>query len=303
MREMLSELIAGSAERDARFLALSGDHGYALFDAIRTRRSDQFINVGIMEQAMVGIAAGLAKTGFRPLVYGLAAFIPLRVLEQIKMDVCYSRLPVIFIGDGAGLVYSTLGSSHQCGEDIAALKPMPDMRIYAPCDEYELQASFEEAMRYEGPAYIRVGKSDRPAVNAAARPDTAAYVTHQSERRRHTCIVTMSSMSSLGQTLAIEHDVTSVSIFRLKPLAQQALELLAPFDRLIVLEEHSRHGGLASTLADAIIDAALPVPRMRVLCLQDHFARHCGSYQYALSEHQLSDADVRERIGNILRST
>lgn len=301
MREMLSHLIATNAERDARFLALSGDHGYALFDAIRTRRPDQFINAGIMEQAMVGIAAGLAKTGFRPLVYGLAAFIPLRVLEQIKMDVCYSRLPVIFIGDGAGLVYSTLGSSHQCGEDIAALRPLPDMRIYAPCDEHELQASFQEALDHAGPAYIRVGKSDRPAVNTAARPDTAAYVTHQSANREDACIVTMSSMSGLGQTLAIEYGVTSVSVFRLKPLAARALELLAPFDRLIVLEEHSRHGGLASTLADAFIDAELPVPRMHVMCLQDHFARHCGSYQYALSEHRLADADIRERISNIVR--
>lgn len=303
MREMLSELIASNAERNAQFIALSGDHGYALFDAIRTRRPDQFINVGIMEQAMVGIAAGLAKTGFRPLVYGLAAFIPLRVLEQIKMDVCYPHLPIIFIGDGAGLVYSTLGSSHQCGEDIAALKPMPDMRIYAPCDEHELQASFEEALAYAGPAYIRVGKSDRPAVNTAVRPDTAAYVTHHSRTQIDTCIVTMSSMSSLGQALAIEHDVTSVSVFRLKPLAEQALELLAAFDQLIVLEEHSRHGGLASTLADAFIDAVLPVPRMHVLCLQDHFARHCGSYQYALSEHRLSDTTVRERISKILQPT
>jgi len=293
---MLAELIAGSAERDPNFLALSGDHGYALFDPIRSRRPEQFVNVGIMEQALVGIAAGLAKTGYRPLVYGLAAFVPLRVLEQIKMDVCYSRLPVLFIGDGAGLVYSTLGSSHQCAEDVAALRPLPYMRIYAPCDAYELKASFEEAMSCAGPSYIRVGKSDRPAVNTAPLTATDAYFTFDPGLAADTCIVSMSSMTSVAHAAALEHGLPSLSVFRLKPLAEHTLGLLARFKRLIVLEEHSRFGGLASTLADAFIDEGMNVPGMKVLSLQEHFSEHCGSYQYALSEHEMSDADIVKRL-------
>ncbi|WP_051278149.1 transketolase family protein [Solimonas flava] len=297
---MLSELIAGNAERDPKFLALSGDHGYALFDAIRQRRPGQFVNVGIMEQALVGIAAGLAKTGHRPLVYGLAAFVPLRVLEQIKMDVCFTKLPVIFVGDGAGLVYSTLGSSHQCGEDVAALRPLPYIRIYAPCDDYELQASFEEAMAYAGPAYIRVGKSDRPVVNQRPLPDTLAHFTHQPESVADTCLVSMGSMTAVGHAAGVEHGLPHLSVFRLKPFAENAIGLLSSFQRIIVLEEHSRYGGLASSLTDAFIDAGVAVPRVQVLSLQDHFAEHCGSYQYALSEHQLSDADVQQRLRGLM---
>lgn len=302
MRGMLSDLIAGNAERDPRFLALSGDHGYALFDAIRQRRPEQFINVGIMEQALVGIAAGLAKTGYRPLVYGLAAFVPLRVLEQIKMDVCYSRLPILFIGDGAGLVYSTLGSSHQCAEDVAALRPLPYMRIYAPCDDYELLASFEEAMAYAGPAYIRVGKSDRPAVNKSALDGTQPYFTHETVGQTDTCIVSMGSMTAICQAVAIEHGLPHLSVFRLKPIAKNTVSLLARFKRLIVIEEHSRYGGLASALTDAFVDENAPIPGIKVLSLQDHFAEHCGSYQYALSEHELSDAALRERVRGFLRA-
>lgn len=302
MRGMLSDLIAGNAERDSKFLALSGDHGYALFDAIRSRRPDQFVNVGIMEQALVGIAAGLAKTGHRPLVYGLAAFIPLRVIEQIKMDVCYSRLSVIFIGDGAGLVYSTLGSSHQCAEDVAVLRSLPYIRIYAPCDSYELQASFEEARAYAGPAYIRVGKSDRPAVNIAPLISTDSYFMHRPEGSADTCIVTMGSMTAIGQAVATENDVPHLSVFRLKPLAENTVALLAPFKRLIAIEEHSRYGGLTSTLTDAFVYEGVPLPRIEVLALQDHFAEHCGSYQYALSEHDLSDTAIRERVRGILQA-
>lgn len=300
MRAMLSDLIAGSAERDPKFLALSGDHGYALFDAIRQRRPSQFVNVGIMEQALVGIAAGLAKTGHRPLVYGLAAFVPLRVLEQIKMDVCYTTLPVIFIGDGAGLVYSTLGSSHQCGEDVAALRPLPYIRIYAPCDDHELQASFEEAMAYAGPAYIRVGKSDRPAVNQHSLTSTQAHFTHRRDGAFDTCLVSMSSMTAVGHAAAIEHGLPHLSIFRLKPFAENAVSLLSTFKRIIVLEEHSRYGGLTSSLTDAFVDEGVAVPRIQVLSLQDHFAEHCGSYQYALSEHRLSDTDVKQRLHTLL---
>ncbi len=302
MRGVLSDLIADNAERDSKFLALSGDHGYALFDAIRSRSPGQFVNVGIMEQALVGIAAGLAKTGHRPLVYGLAAFVPLRVVEQIKMDVCYSKLPVIFIGDGAGLVYSTLGSSHQCAEDVAALRPLPYIRIYAPCDDFELQASFDEVMAYAGPAYIRVGKSDRPAVNTAPLASTDSYFTHRPEAKADTCIVSMGSMTAISQAVAAEHAVPHVSVFRLKPLAENTIALLAPFKQLIVIEEHNRRGGLTSTLTDAFVDEGVQLPRIKVLSLQDHFAKHCGSYQYALSEHELSDIAIRERVRSILQS-
>src|SRR5476651_1351035 len=142
MRESLSKMIAQSAVNDPNFVVLSGDHGYGLFNETRTLRPDQFINVGVAEQAMVGLAAGLCREGFRPLIYGLSAFVPIRVLEQIKIDICYSSLPAIILGDGAGLIYSTLGTSHQCAEDVASLRPMPGLRIYSPCDARELEACF-----------------------------------------------------------------------------------------------------------------------------------------------------------------
>src|SRR5271166_5143154 len=140
MRNAFATALVQAAQLDERVLLLTGDHGYALFDEFRRACPGQYLNAGVAEQNMVGVAAGLAKGGFRPVVYGLSAFVPVRVLEQIKMDVCYEELPVVFLGDGAGVVYSTLGTSHQCTEDIAALRALPSLSILSPADAAEMTA-------------------------------------------------------------------------------------------------------------------------------------------------------------------
>src|SRR6478752_10429980 len=104
MRNAFAGMLVQAARSDPRVVLLTGDHGYALFDEFRRACPSQYLNAGVAEQNMVGVAAGLAKGGFRPIVYGLSAFVPMRVLEQIKLDVCYESLPVVFIGDGAGVV-------------------------------------------------------------------------------------------------------------------------------------------------------------------------------------------------------
>ena len=113
MRAAFSDALVALAQRDPKVLLLTGDHGYALFDPFIKVCPEQYMNCGIAEQNMIGVAAGLAKAGYRPFVYGLSAFVPIRVLEQIKIDVCYENLPVTLVGDGAGVVYAQLGTSHQ----------------------------------------------------------------------------------------------------------------------------------------------------------------------------------------------
>src|SRR5262249_6934232 len=138
MRNAFARALVEAAIADARVVLLTGDHGYALFDEFRRACPKQYINAGVAEQNMVGVAAGLAKAGFRPVVYGLSAFVPIRVLEQIKLDICYENLPVLLIGDGAGVVYGTLGASHQSTEDIACLRALPHLSILSPADAFEM---------------------------------------------------------------------------------------------------------------------------------------------------------------------
>ncbi len=300
MRELLSALIADSAAADPNWIVLSGDHGYALFDALRRRTPDQFVNAGVAEQGMVGLAAGLARAGYRPLVYGLAAFVPMRVLEQIKVDVCFSRLPVVFLGDGAGLVYSTLGASHQCAEDLACLRPLPHLQIFSPCDAEELRACYGEAAASPLPSYIRIGKSDRPAVNKERLASTRPHFVRRAEGAR-TCLVATGSMVAPCAEIAEALGLSCLSVPKIKPLDPEILTVLAPFRRAIVVEEHSRHGGLASAILERTAEESAPtkIPLIRSIGLQDRFSHLCGSYQYALSEHGLDDRALRARVAEL----
>ena len=301
MRDKLSSLLVQAAQNDPKVIVLSGDHGYALFDELRRVRPKQFLNCGVAEQGMVGIAAGLAQQGFKPIVYGLAAFIPMRTLEQIKLDVCFSNLPIIFLGDGAGLVYSTLGASHHCSEDIAVLRPLPNISIYSPCDATEMELCFQSAINSDGPSYIRIGKSDRPHIS---RPDAAAFpvqFTKSTEGESH-CLVTTGSMVAPATDIAERLQIDCVSVRRIKPYPEILTPCLGVFKNLIVIEEHSKYGGLFSLILEDFASRTT-CPRIHSIALKDKFAEKCGSYQYALSEHGMDDASLYRRIKEIVNLT
>jgi transketolase len=300
MRDVLSDLIVQAAREAERFLVLSGDHGYALFDAIRAERPDQFVNVGVAEQNMIGVAAGLAKIGFRPCVYGLAAFVPVRVLEQIKLDLCHANVPVILLGDGAGLVYSTLGVSHQCGEDIACLRPLPNIAIFSPCDAAELVACWREARVADHPCYIRLGKADRPAVHPAVLSNTGPVMTHGAAGTSHDmAIVATGSMVSPCTEFAKRHDVTCISVPRIKPFPDELLGMVASATKVVVVEEHAGTGGLWTSFVEHSArnsKAGLSASRIESLALDSAFTCTGGSWQQSLSEHRMSDDQLQDRL-------
>ncbi len=299
MRNVLADLLTESAGLEPEFIVLSGDHGYALFDPLLNRYPDQFLNVGISEQSMIGYAVGLTRLGFRPVVYGLASFVPMRVLEQIKLDACFSKAPVLFIGDGAGLVYSTLGASHHCAEDVAALRALPNLRIYSPCDGSELKDCYKEARAYAGPSYLRVGKSDRATVHRDPLGTTEPRWVYGS-RRGDACLVATGSMVSVAASVAAKHGASAICVPRLKPFASEIAQMVSGFKLVITLEEHSRFGGLFSALAETLCGLSGARPRVEALALKDKFADRCGSYQYALSEHGMADPQVEASVAELI---
>lgn len=305
MRERLSELLVRAAIEDEDFLLLTGDHGYSLFDGLRTQRPSRFVNVGVAEQSMIGLAAGLARVGFRPCVYGLAAFVPIRVLEQIKLDLCFSPLPVILLGDGAGLVYSTLGVSHQCGEDIACLRALPDIAIYSPCDEHELVACWNEARRSKAPSYLRLGKADRPAVHEAPPRDTEPVFTFgQDLSPCDALVVSTGAMVSVCTEWCRSQGVACLSVPRVKPFPTSLNKTVEVSKKVVVVEEHCRSGGLWSAIVEhreILRGEGRSLPPIVPIALAAEFTHTSGSHQQALSEHDMSDERVRERLQSSLR--
>jgi len=307
MRDVLSDLIVAAARDDERFIMLSGDHGYALFDAIRAERPAQFINVGVAEQNMIGVAAGLAKVGFRPCVYGLSAFVPIRVLEQIKLDLCQSRLPVMLLGDGAGLVYSTLGVSHQCGEDIACLRPLPEIAVYSPCEAAELTACWHEARAADYPCYIRLGKADRPTVHAGPLPNTGPVFTHRSGGDAGgVVLVATGSMVSPCTEFARREGAACISVPRIKPFPDELPGMYRSAAKVIVVEEHAGTGGLWTSVVEQAArrrDPGATPPPMESVSLESAFTKTGGSWQHALREHGLADDQLAARLQRLISTS
>lgn len=299
MRSIFSQAILAAAEADPKVLLLTGDHGYALFDEFRKYRPQQFINAGIAEQNMVGVAAGLAKAGFKPIVYGLSAFVPMRVLEQIKIDVCYENLPVVFIGDGAGLVYSSLGSSHQSTEDIAALRAVPNIAILSPCDQQEMHYAMQQALQFTGPTYVRMGKSDVGQVHSSpVQINQGDLIQVRTSDNPQIAFVATGSMVKTALQLANTKNASAWSAPSIKPINTQQLQQIAQgVNTIVVLEEHSIYGGLGSLVAEIVSEQGLT--KVIRLGVQDRFSQKCGSYDYLLKEHQLDLDSLLPKIASL----
>ena len=302
MRSAFSAALVQLAKADPKVLLLTGDHGYALFDDFRRACPAQYINAGIAEQNMVGMAAGLARTGFRPFVYGLSAFVPVRVIEQIKLDAAHDGLPVVFIGDGAGFVYSHLGTSHQSVEDIACTRAIPNLSIYSPADRFELSACMDAAYRSASTVYLRMGKSDRgdvhttpPGIQVGAllelNPGSAGEI----------------SFIATGSLTRTAVDIVRSCYPRaglwsapfIKPIDEkQVAAICARSKAVVVLEEHSVMGGLGSVITEIAAESS-PLPVLRI-GVKDRFSHFCGTYEYLLKEHGLDRAAIEQRVAEFL---
>jgi transketolase len=305
MRNAFSAALIKAAQQDERVILLTGDHGYALFDEIRRLLPDRYLNAGVAEQNMVGVAAGLAKSGLRPVLYGLSAFVPIRVLEQIKLDICYEDLPVVMIGDGAGFVYGALGASHHCTEDISALRAIPNIRILSPADPYEMTRAMELAFAAERPVYIRIGKCDIGPVHEGPIKYQWGELIEMRPGNGDLGFIATGSMVQAALNEASRWNGSSVwSAPSIKPLSRDQIIMICRHHRLVItLEEHSIYGGLGAAIAE-IASSYAPCWIGRI-GVRDRFAQYAGSYQYLRSEYGLDSAGISrqvnefvERIGN-----
>jgi transketolase len=303
VRDAFSNTLVRLALADPKVLLLTGDHGYALFDEFRKRCPDQYINAGIAEQNMVGMAAGLARVGFRPFIYGLAAFIPIRTVEQIKLDIAHDNLPVVLLGDGAGFVYSHLGTSHQSTEDIACTRAIPGLEILSPADRFEMKACMEYAYETKRSVYLRMSKSDLGEVHEGPiqtlQPGRLLKVNNGSNESAG--LIATGSMVHTAINIGKELSLTVWSAPILKPLgAEGVCEAALESSSLVTLEEHSIFGGLGAAVTE-ITSEHQPTRVLRI-GVEDRFSEHCGTYSYLLNEHGLDAKNVRNRIISFIES-
>jgi len=263
---------------------------------------ERFINVGVAEQSMIGIAAGLALKGCQPFAYTIATFSLYRPFEMIRDDLCYQNLPVTVVGMGAGVIYSTLGGTHHTQEDIAIASALPNMQVLAPCDPLEcIEATRWCARQKNGPVYLRIGKAGEPVLTANAEPWQFGKLRYL-RRGSDVCILTYGVITAMATGIADKlaaqgRSVSLVSAHTLKPLDRDGITAaLRQHSHVVVIEEHAPQGGLASQVKQIAWDVRATC-RLDTFTLQDAFIHNYGSTNDLLAAHGLSPERILATIG------
>ena len=304
MRNAFAEEHTALSRQDPRLVLLSGDIGNRLFDKFKAQCPDRFFNCGVAEANMIGVAAGLAHGGMRPVAYTIAPFITTRVLEQIRVDVCYHELPVVIVGVGAGLSYASLGSTHHSCEDIAMLRVLPNMSVVCPGDPFEVRAALRAAVNHPGPVYLRLGKKGEPAVHS----QTPAFTIGKALVVREgadVCLLSTGTMLPVvveAATVLAGRGVSArvVSFHTVKPLDEQMLaDAFARFAVVATIEEHSLIGGFGGAVAEWMADRPPQRARLVRFGTPDVFFHEAGEQDYARERFGLTATEISRRVQEV----
>ena len=255
MRNAFASEITELAQADERVVLLSGDIGNRLFDEMKKHCPGRFFNCGVAEANMISVAAGMALCGLRPVTYTITPFVTARCLEQIRLDVCYQKMPVIIVGTGSGLSYASLNATHHSCEDVASLRVLPNMTVLCPGDPLEVRLSLRAALQHDGPVYIRLGKKGEPIIHKQT-PDFAIGKWIPLREGKDVYLLSAGNVLPLAIKVAdslMERGIACgvVSCHTIKPLDQAMLNMVFRSARLVVtVEEHSVLGGFGGAVAE-----------------------------------------------------
>ena len=294
MRNTFSEALYEEATKNPNvYIVVSDISPAGSMAKFSTQYPDRFINVGVAEQSMIGICAGLALKGCQPFAYTIATFSLYRPFEMVRDDLCYQNLPVTVVGMGAGVIYSTLGGTHHTQEDIAVAGAIPNMQIIAPCDPLECtDATRWCAHQKNGPVYLRIGKAGEPVLTNGAEPWQFGKIRYL-RRGSDVCLLTYGVITKMAAAIADRltaqgKSVSVVSVHTMKPLDRDGImDALKRHKQVIVIEEHAPQGGLASQTKQIAWDIKANC-RLDTFTLQDSFIHNYGSYDDLLAAHGLA---------------
>jgi transketolase len=305
MRNAFASEITALADADPRLVLLSGDIGNRLFDAFKERHPQRFHNCGVAEANMIGMAAGLALSGLRPVAYTITPFITTRCLEQIRVDVCYHDVPVIIVGVGAGLAYASLGPTHHSCEDIAFLRALPNMAVVCPGDPVEVRLAIRAALQRDHGTYIRLGKKGETVVHGTP-PEFAIGKAITIREGSEVCLLSTGNM--LQEVLETAHLLeqagisTQVASFHtVKPLDEEYLaRVFRHFTLVASVEEHSLIGGFGAAVAEWLCEQSGRRAAFCRLGTADRFHHESGEQQHARECFGLTAKQMARRVRQCL---
>ncbi|MDA7774800.1 hypothetical protein N8993_11540 [Pseudomonadales bacterium] len=300
MRDVFISALTEYAANDPNVLLITGDLGFGVLTEFAENKPKQFINAGVAEQNMTGIATGMALSGNIVFTYSIANFPTLRCLEQIRNDVLYHDAPVNIVSVGGGFSYGALGMSHHATEDVAIMRALPGLRMFTPSDQIETEAAVALMINEPAPSFIRLDKSKvdsneflSATIDGPIRPlrkgSEVAILGYGGILRE-----------ALGAVERLEKQGISPSVYSIpmiKPMDTAALaDALRGYSLIVSLEEHVAYGGLGSLLADTMVDEQVDSCRLLRFGLPDSYSSIVGSQEYLRSRFELDADSVAKKI-------
>ena len=307
MRDAFTRALMREAAKDPKLTLVTGDLGFGVLKPFWETYPEQFVNAGIAEQGMTGLAAGLAMTGRTVLTYSIGNFPTLRCIEQIRNDCAYHNANVKVVCVGGGFVYGSLGMSHHATEDMAILRALPGVTVFTPGDPHEVEAIVPVMLNTPGTCYLRLGRGGEPYLHAG--PIEGYTAPKALTLREGKDVALLSAGGILTQTvgaaeLLSEQGVSAevVSFPCLKPIDREKLiELSQRFKHIVTVEEHSIVGGFGSAVCEVIAEEGANC-RVHRIGMEDVYSTIVGTQDYLRGEYQMDAKAICERTIGWLNS-
>lgn len=301
MRTTFIESLSQAAAENPDLWLLCGDLGYSVLEPFAAKFPDRYLNVGVAEQNMAGIAAGIALSGKTVFIYSIGNFPTLRCLEQLRNDVCYHGADVKVVAVGAGYAYGSQGYTHHALEDAGIMSMLPGIEVFVPCDPMEVRAATRLIATSGKPSYLRLSRQGEPNLGSAAGTDIRKPRVLREGRDVVILVsgpIASRAVEAAGELAGRGRDVGVVSVSCLKPLDEAAVrDAVRDASLIVTLEEHILRGGLFSLVAGAFAgDAKRPPVTGIGIPEQGGKTSSAGSREALLDAAGLSVAAIVARI-------
>ena len=306
MRIAFIKTLTKLAQRDKNIFLVTGDLGFSVLEEFIARFPNQYLNIGVAEQNMISVAAGLALCGRTVFAYSIIPFITLRCFEQIRNDVCMQNANVKLIGVGEGFSYGQLGPTHHSIEDIAVMRSLPNMTVVCPGDPWEVEKATQAIAKIKSPAYLRIGKKGEPILH---RKNTNFTLGKGIVMEEKGILTLMTTGNMLETTLAVSEKLRKksvssriISMHTLKPLDEDLIVASGKdTGAIFTIEEHSIIGGLGSAVSQVLMEGGIKA-KFHCFGVEDKFTKIAGSQEYLRIVNGLSINQISKSILKIMTS-
>jgi transketolase len=305
MRDAFIDRLTKLAEVNNDVFLITADLGFGVLENFSKKFPNQFLNAGVSEQNMTGVATGLALDGYRVFTYSIANFATLRCLEQIRNDACYHDANVNVVSIGGGFGYGSLGMSHHATEDLSIMRAIPNIKVFAPGDDFEAAEATETAYVTNGPSYLRL---ERAPVNLQIDKKRSFNLGEANVLVDGTdlSVITSGGITEIAVEVAKELaekniSIRVISMHTVKPIDEKAiLQAVRETQCLITLEENNLIGGLGSAVSEVCMDYGVYPKSFKRLGLKDLFSSVVGTQNYLRSFYKIDKEILMKTIMQII---